>query len=232
MGESNNTSSQQQLVRVWDLPTRLFHATLIIVFIFLIVSSKLGGDWTLWHMRAGYLMAGLLIFRLCWGLVGSKNARFFTFLRSPRTTLRYIMSLFRGKPSHYTTHNPAGAIMVVIMIAAFTTQVLTGLVMSDDIFWNGPFYLQVSSELASWSSSIHRQMENFLLLLIALHIIAVLIHQFILKEPLIMAMIHGKKTVEDSATTTNSSANFSLGILVLAVLLMVAVVAWLWSLPN
>ncbi|MGP3363037.1 cytochrome b/b6 domain-containing protein, partial [Escherichia coli] len=115
------------------------------------------------------------------------------FIKGPKVAFRFAKSLLTGRPKHYLGHNPVGALMVVVLLAALSVQWGTGLFSSDQIFWYGPFYSLVSEELASQLASIHHFLPNVLLGLVAIHVLAVLYHELCLKERLIEAMIHGRK---------------------------------------
>lgn len=215
-------------VLVWDLPLRLFHWLLVINLVFLVVTGNIGGDWVIWHIRAAYIMSGLLLFRIMWGGWGSHHARFGRFVVSPSLSVKYLASMFQGKTKTYYGHNPAGAFMVVIMLFALLVQFVAGTVITDEIMWFGPFYNWVSESLASLGTRIHYQMELVLIVLASVHVLAVLYHQLVLKEKIIEAMIHGKKTMSNKmaeSVTVNYLA------LVIIVILCASWVGWLWSLP-
>ena len=107
-------------VRVWDLPTRLFHWTLALTMIGSIASAKIGGNAMVWHFRFGYLVFALIAFRLLWGLVGSRHARFSDFIASPAATLAYLKDIVTTHPKRYLGHNPAGGAMVVALLVTLS----------------------------------------------------------------------------------------------------------------
>jgi cytochrome b len=221
-------TNPNSLSKVWDVPTRVFHWALVCLFLFLIVSGEVGNDWMRMHMLAGYLLSGLILFRLIWGVAGSYHARFTNFVRSPRKTLHYLQQLVKGQPNHYAGHNPAGAVMVIALIVGLSIQALTGLVTTDDILWNGPFYPIANEDLRELGGTIHRLLESGLKFIVSLHIIAVLIHKFVLKEPLIAAMVHGRKPLPPMEKI---KVEVRISVLILAIAVSAAWVAWLWSLP-
>lgn len=102
-------------ILVWDIPTRLFHWTLVTCFVIAYLTSE-SERWQLWHVTAGYTFGALLVFRLVWGVIGSRYARFSNFVRGPKQTMRYLSSLLTRHPQHYVGHNPAGAWAIVGMI--------------------------------------------------------------------------------------------------------------------
>ncbi|TQV71396.1 branched-chain alpha-keto acid dehydrogenase subunit E2 [Aliikangiella marina] len=217
-----------QMVLVWDWPIRLFHWLLVANLVFLITTGNVGGDWIIWHIRSAYILSGLILFRILWGVFGSYYARFHQFVVSPFKSFSHLMSLIKGNPSKHYGHNPAGAVMVIVLLVALLSQFLAGTVISDDIMWYGPFYSWVSESLSSLGTRIHYQMEIVLIVLAAVHILAVMYHQFVLKEKLVQAMLHGKKEKEANEPRTVS---FNPIVLIVIVLFCVAWVVWLWSLP-
>src|SRR5512139_224073 len=100
-------------VKVWDVPVRLFHWLLVLLFAFMIFSGKVKGDWLEWHMRAGYTILALVLFRVIWGLAGSTYARFSSFLAGPSACLDFAKKLFTRTPAPYAGHNPLGGWMVL-----------------------------------------------------------------------------------------------------------------------
>ncbi|MCU7959537.1 MAG: cytochrome b/b6 domain-containing protein, partial [gamma proteobacterium symbiont of Bathyaustriella thionipta] len=111
-------------VYVWDIFVRLFHWTLVLAF----VTAYISGDEVEWlHVYAGYIIAGLILFRLVWGVIGSPNARFSHFMRSPKAAIDYIRGLIKGDAKNYTGHNPAGGWMVILLLTSLTLTTLSGL---------------------------------------------------------------------------------------------------------
>lgn len=221
-------TNESALIKVWDLPTRIFHWLLVCLFSFLVISGELGNDWMRWHMLAGYSLSGMILFRIFWGFVGTHHARFSNFVRTPRTTITYLLNMIKGEEKHYAGHNPAGAIMVLLLLIALTLQALTGLVTTDDVLWNGPFYNWVPDDIAELGGSIHRLLEVGLKLMVAAHIVAIIVHKFHFKEPLIAAMIHGRKPLPLVGVAQIDTRD---SMLVIGMVVSVGWVGWLWSLP-
>lgn len=189
---------------VWDIFIRLFHWILAASILFAWWSVEQGGNWMDWHMRAGYLVLALILFRLIWGFIGSSHARFADFVRSPGATLNYARALLARREPHYSGHNPLGGWMVVVLLLLCLVQAGTGLFTTDDIFIEGPLNSLVSSDLADTLTSIHRFNFNLLQAAVALHLAGVIFHQVFKREPLVQAMIHGHKpaiTGEDGTKT-------------------------------
>lgn len=214
--------------RVWDIPTRVFHWFIVALFLFLILTGE-QGDWLERHMQAGYLLSGLIIFRLLWGFLGSYHARFWNFLRSPWHTLRYAWQLVRGNAEHYQGHNPAGGLMVAVLLLGLLVQAMTGLVTTDDIFWEGPFYSSVPDSVAETGATIHRSLQAFLQLFVIAHILAVIYHKLRFKEPLVSAMFHGYKPA--GGIDTGKYDGISTPKLIVSLIIVAAWLAWLYSKP-
>ena len=179
----------QSLRLVWDLPLRVFHWLLVLTIIGSYVTAKLG-EMT-WHKGLGLLMIGMLIFRVLWGLIGPRHARFGNFIKGPGTVLRYLKGGVKS-----VGHNPLGAGMVVLMLLLLTLQATTGLFSTDDVAFVGPYFPSVSHKLAEQLTGIHHKNFNFILAAIVLHLAAITYYTFVKKERLVPAMFHGHKSAE------------------------------------
>lgn len=175
-------------IRVWDLPLRLFHWALALLVIVCFLSGWNGGNWMVWHGRAGIAIVGLLAFRLVWGMVGSTYARFATFVRGPGSILDYLRGQWCG-----AGHNPLGALSVLGMLAVLIFQAGTGLFGNDDISFNGPLYALVSKDTSDWLVGWHRQSSWLALTLIGLHLGAIGYYRFFRRDDLITPMLNGRK---------------------------------------
>ncbi|HTC44808.1 MAG TPA: cytochrome b/b6 domain-containing protein [Steroidobacteraceae bacterium] len=182
---------QQTLRLVWDLPTRVFHWLMVLSVIGSYTTAKLGFTWMPWHFRLGYFMIGLLIFRVIWGLIGPRHARFSNFIKGPGPILQYLKGGIRS-----VGHNPLGAGSVVLMLLLLAVQVSTGLFSTDDVAYVGPYFPSVSHDLAEKLTGIHHLNFNFILAIVALHLLAILYYTFVKKERLVPAMFHGGKPAE------------------------------------
>src|SRR5687768_6923270 len=114
-------------VHAWDAPVRLFHWALAALVVFSYVTGKLGGGWMAWHMKSGYCILTLLLFRLAWGFLGGTTARFAGFLRGPRAAVEHVRAIASRRLAARAGHNPLGGWMVVAMLAALLTQATAGL---------------------------------------------------------------------------------------------------------
>lgn len=187
------SSQPKHTVRVWDLPTRLFHWALASCVLFLAVSGSMGGGAMVWHFRFGYAVLALLVFRLVWGVVGGRWSRFVSFIYGPRTVLDYLRG--RGKPEHSVGHTPLGAASVFAILGILIAQVGTGLMSDDEIAYAGPLSSRVSSATVSLASHYHTNIGKWLLLaLVAMHIVAIGVYLF-RSHNLIGSMVDGDKTV-------------------------------------
>ena len=175
--------------RVWDLPVRLFHWTLVLLVVTCFLSGWIGGNWMVWHGRAGIGIIGLVTFRLIWGFVGSTYARFATFVRGPAAIINYLQGKWCG-----AGHNPLGALSVLGLLAVLGFQSISGLFGNDDIAFNGPLYVLISKETSDWIVGWHRQTSWLLLALIVLHLGAISFYRFARKDDLIKPMLTGRKT--------------------------------------
>lgn len=175
-----------QRQRVWDLPIRLFHWLLVASIAFAYVSGQLGGNLIDWHARAGFLILGLVVFRIVWGLVGTPTARFATFVRGPAAIAAYLRGEWRG-----VGHNPLGALSVLGLLALVGAQAATGLFTNDDIAFQGPFADWIGKDLSDRFHSWHAWLQNGLLVLIGLHVAAIVFYVRFKKENLVKPMITG-----------------------------------------
>ena len=189
MSEKNHSF---QNINVWDLPTRLFHWTLVALMIAQWLTAESSGAMD-WHARGGYAVLALVLFRLIWGFAGSDTARFSHFVRGPGAALAYVQALQRGETPHYLGHNPLGAWSIVAMLILLLIQAGTGLFANDDIMTEGPLYAWVSKGTSDWLTTIHKLNFNLLLLVIAVHISAVLFYLLVKRENLVHPMLSGYK---------------------------------------
>ncbi len=153
-------------VKVWDAPVRLFHWLLVLLFAFQIFSANVKGDWMEWHMRSGYAILALVLFRILWGFAGSGTARFSTFLAGPSAAIAFVKKLLARAPAPSASHNPLGGWMVLALLLALLFQVGTGLFANDDVLVEGPLASLVSKATSDQLTSWHYWNVNLLLLLI------------------------------------------------------------------
>jgi len=173
MEQPKKTHSVSDAIRVWDLPTRLFHWLLVVLIALQYTSGEFGWPSMQWHYRCGYATLALIVFRLVWGLAGSQTSRFSDFLRGPRTMLQYLAALRRGEVPHRAGHNPLGGWSVVAMLASIALQATSGLFASDDISEDGPLVARASTATVEFMTRVHAWNRYVLLALLVLHLAAI-----------------------------------------------------------
>jgi len=203
-------------IKVWDPLVRIFHWTLVVAFFTAYFTED---DWQNIHVLAGYTVAGLVAFRLIWGFIGTKYARFSDFVFSPLTTLNYLKDMFALRAKRYIGHNPAGGAMVIALLIALAGTTLTGMKLYAVEEGAGPFAAVQIENISPISSAVadddegeyregnaegdeelweelHEFFVNFTLLLILLHIAGVVVSSFAHSENLPRAMVTGRKKRE------------------------------------
>ena len=218
-------STQAALARtpVWDWPVRVVHWSMVLLFVLLVITGLRGGDALAWHMRFGQALLALVLFRVLWGFVGSRNARFRSFLRGPRAAASYVRSRVRREPEVHATHNPIGGWMVVALLVALLVQIGTGLFTNDDILWDGPLAKHVSKETSDALASFHRRFAWVAVTLAALHVLAVVAYLAVFRENLAKAMIDGVKALPSDLADPSAASASSLKAMALLALCAFAV---------
>jgi cytochrome b len=175
-------------VRVWDVPTRLVHWLLVVLIAFSWWTAETGR--LQWHRWSGYVLLGLMLFRIYWGFAGSSTARFGRFVRGPRTIVSYL----KGTWTPAAGHNPLGAVSVVALLVLLLLQIALGLFAVDvDGIESGPLSEFVSFETGRAAAGWHEAVFNVLMTVIALHVLAVLYYLLVKRQNLIAAMVTGKR---------------------------------------
>jgi cytochrome b len=182
-----------QTVRIWDLPTRVFHWTLVLIFAALIVTGELGDDWMSWHFRLGYLALALLLFRCVWGFLGGYWSRFAHFVVSPAQTWRYL----RQPPTVVSPgHNPLGAWSVLSLLVLLLLQICSGLTLDDEGDFVGPWAAYVNEDVAAWLSNYHLHIgKKLLIVLVLLHVAAIAFYRLRRGIDLVRPMLWGDKAL-------------------------------------
>ncbi|CAN5765327.1 cytochrome b/b6 domain-containing protein [soil metagenome] len=230
----NNTTSGSSLepVRVWDLPTRIFHWALACFLVSSVLRAWLGGNAMVWHFRLGYAVFALLAFRLVWGLVGGRWSRFAAFVYAPSTTLRYLRGEGHVDEHLHVGHNPLGAFSVFGLIGILALQVGTGLFADDEISNSGPLLKYVSGATSSLLTSWHKNFGQWLIVgLVVLHIAAVLFYLVKKKQNLVGPMLTGDKLLAGDVPPSTDHA-LSRGIALVLFALCAAGVAWVIALGD
>ena len=175
-------------VKIWDPLVRAFHWGLVASFAIAWLSAD---EWNDLHEWAGYAAAALIAFRLLWGLVGTRYARFSQFIRSPGTVAAYLRDILGGHERRYLGHNPAGGLMIVALILCMGALCITGWLYTTDAFWG-----------EEWVEETHETLANVLLGLVGLHVAGVFIAGFRHRENLVRAMLTGRKRAPEAGDVT------------------------------
>ena len=205
-------------VRVWDLPTRVFHVLLLTSVAGMYLTGEIGDDWLGLHFLLGYAVLTLILFRLVWGLIGGYWSRFSHFVPTPNHLLHYVRALRTNKTAQAIGHNPLGGLSVLAMLVTLLLQVLSGLCSDDEIATAGPWTAKISNEWVSLATQYHTEIgQVFLLLLIALHVATVLFYKFFKQEDLITPMLKGDKALPmDTPPSKDTAGTRALAVVVLA----------------
>ena len=180
----------QELIKVWDLPLRIFHWLLVTGFFVAFLTED---ELLSVHVWAGYLVFGLLLFRLVWGFIGNDYARFSNFLCSPVKSVIYVKDVIALRAKRYLGHNPAGAAMIVLLLISLLMTSITGFTVYGADQGAGPLANMVRSSYEKVWEEVHEFFANFTLLLVFVHIIGVIVESFIHRENLAKAMWTGYK---------------------------------------
>ena len=182
----------KRTLRIWDLPTRLFHWLLVVCIAGAVICVNIGGYWMQWHAYFGYAVLSLVLFRVLWGFIGAVHSRFITFVPSPWRLIAFLS----GKQGGGLGHNPLGSLSVIALLLVLSIQASTGLFTDDDIAFQGPLAKYVPNATVSLLSSIHALNSNILFGLIGLHLLAIAYYQWVKRVSIVLPMIHGDKEVD------------------------------------
>ena len=166
-------------IKVWDPFIRVFHWSLVTLFL---VAYATGDEVEQVHVAAGYAIAGLVAARFIWGFIGTRHARFASFVQPPRKVLAYLRDTAVLRARRHIGHNPAGGAMIIALLATLTGTCITGYMMTTDAFWG-----------SKWIEEVHETSANLVIGLIVVHVLGVLIASFEHRENLVKAMITGRK---------------------------------------
>lgn len=210
-------------VLVWDIPTRLFHWSIVVLVLLSWVSADQG--YMTVHLWSGLTLLILLLFRIAWGFFGSTTARFGNFLHAPPEILRYLRRMGGGRKLLYAGHNPAGGLMVLVLIAVLLTQAFTGLFASDGIRFHGPLALLVTEDQSLRITGLHGAIFNLILLLVWCHVAAIGFYLLVRGENLIRPMFTGRKASTDVPEGTDLRFTHVVAAL-LIVVAIAGIVSW------
>ena len=209
---------------IWDLPLRIFHWLFSATILACWYTAEHKEDHIELHLQLGPLALGLIIFRILWGIIGPKHAKFSQFIPSPSTLYTYLRKpdKFKAIPGH----NPLGALMIILMITLITIQTISGLFISDDVFSSGPYYGSINESLEVVMRFLHHNTFDFMIGAITLHICAIAYYWQVKKQNLVTPMITGKKSEKEvNASDAISHSKTLLGVIV--ALLCASFVYWL-----
>lgn len=194
-------------ILVWDAPVRVFHWLIVLCFAGAYLTAE-SESWRLVHVSLGYTMAGLVAFRILWGLLGTRYARFASFVRGPKAVAGYVGAMVRGRPVHHTGHNPAGAMAIVALLSLALAVTAFGWATYNE--WGG-----------EWLEEAHELVANLMLGVIAVHIAGVFLASWRQRENLVASMITGRKTGRPGEAIRSAWRS-------VAVLMLLAVAGFWW----
>jgi cytochrome b len=204
---NSTTVAGRQPVLVWDAPVRVFHWLMVLSFASAYITAE-SERFRLLHVTLGYTLAGLIVFRLLWGVVGTRHARFADFVRGPRAAWRYLTSLASDRPQHHAGHNPAGALAIVALLVLGTVSAATGFAVYEELG-------------GEWLEALHEVAGNTMLAVVLLHVAGVVVGSVVHRENLVRAMVTGRKGVPPSEGIASAWRS-------VAVLMLVAVLGFWW----
>lgn len=183
-------NSKKTDILVWDAPVRVFHWLMVFSFAGAYLTAE-SERWRLIHVTLGYTMGGLVAFRIIWGLIGTRHARFSSFVHGFASVRRYVQSLIAGKPEHHVGHNPAGAVAIVLLLLSSIVIVATG--------WG--VYNDTGGKIVE---ELHEASSNLMLLIVIVHVAGVVVSSWLHHENLIRSMLTGRKlaTANEGITKT------------------------------
>jgi len=210
VAESASTAPVRKVL-IWDAPVRVFHWLMVLSFAGAYLTAE-SERWRLVHVTLGYTMAGLVAFRVLWGFVGTRHARFSSFVRGPAAAASYLRGLARGRSEQVAGHNPAGALAIVALLAMTVVVTAAGWVTYNDVG-------------GEWLEELHEGAANVMLTIVGVHIAGVLLGSWLHRDNLVGAMLTGRKLArpEDAVRSAWRSV---------AVLMLVAVAGFWWMQWN
>ncbi|OZG73232.1 cytochrome B [Hahella sp. CCB-MM4] len=189
--------SKTHWIRVWDPLVRIFHWSLVIFFFTAYLTED---EFQSVHIWAGYAVAGLVTFRIVWGLIGSRHARFTSFVKHPSTVIAYCKQIFQGNPDRHLGHNPAGGAMIIALLLSLVATTICGMALLS-IDGGGPlagtFFAHLPEDPLK---EVHEFFANATIILVVLHVGGVILASRQHKENLVVAMVNGRKRSEPEAT--------------------------------
>jgi cytochrome b len=223
-------SKNEQRIRIWDLPVRLFHWMLVILMAVSYFSGRAGGDWMKVHFWSGYAILTLLLFRIAWGFIGSTTARFSHFVKGPGAAFEHLKELVGADRPRDVGHNPLGGAMVLALLLGLLLQVVAGLFAADTDtgLVSGPLANLAPDKWVERATTFHHFWVNMLLTLVALHVVAALLYLVWKRQNLIGAMLSGHKRLDDVVPPgkPEPALSFASGRLALSLLVVSAAIVY------
>lgn len=204
-------STDNKKILVWDAPVRVFHWLMVLSFAGAYLTAE-SERWRLVHVSLGYTLGGLVAFRLIWGCVGTRYARFANFVRGPAAVMDYLRSLLNGKPEHHVGHNPAGAVAIVLLLLSSIVIVGTG-------------WASYNSVGGNWVAEWHEGASSFMLAVVLVHVAGVAVSSLLHRESLVRAMVTGNK---QGSGDQDTEQGIKRPWRVLAIVMMLAVLGFWW----
>jgi len=215
-----------QAVKIWDLPTRLFHVALALLVLAAFVTVNLGDEWMRLHGQIGLCILVLIVFRLLWGFLGGHWSKFKNFSLHPGQILAYLQKR-PGTSRTYAGHNPLGSWSTLVMLAVFLLQGLSGLCSDDEVLFSGPLTRFLSSDQVELATFYHSEIgQPLIIFMVSLHLLAILFYKFIVKQSLIKPMITGFKEDIDLELPTPSLDTQTTRLIALAIFLLFLALAF------
>ena len=212
-----NQTHTPQTVRIWDLPTRLFHWLLMLSVAGLVTTGELAGEAMFFHFWFGYAVLTLVLFRLVWGVVGGHWSRFANFIPRSADLKNYLLAIRHKQSTLHAGHNPLGALSIVLMLLLLFAQVFTGFMSDDEIATAGPWVALVPNSWVALATQYHGVFGKiFLIVLIVVHVATVLYYKRVKNSDLITPMLNGNKELPSDtpqSRDTVTSRLFALGVL-------------------
>jgi cytochrome b len=210
---------------IWDLPVRVMHWGLVVSVLGAWLTRELEGDWFAWHTRFGYAVLLLAATRIVWGFVGTRHARFGDFVRGPRAILAYLRAKPGDPARRVAGHNPLGALMILALLSMLFVQAMLGLFANDQILEAGPLFGYVDAATSDRLTTLHKQLFDFIVAGIAVHVAAAILYLLVRRENLILPMITGRKP---GALLPHGAEDIGPSRTLLALTILAALAALLW----
>jgi cytochrome b len=186
----NHKNLRPETVKIWDPMVRVFHWSLVFFFFLALITED---DWLDLHIQAGYAVMLLIGFRLFWGVVGSQQARFTTFVKAPSAAFSYLKQMLKRDVPHYPGHNPVAALMVIALLLSITVVSFTGLVVLASEGQGPLASTMFFTWRGDWVEEVHEFFANFTLFLVVAHVLGVLVSSLLEGENLVRSMVTGRK---------------------------------------